>query len=118
MTLDRNKPKMELYLEALSKSGNVTLSCAAAGIDRATVYRWRKKYMTFAERWEDALDQSTDILAAEAFRRAIDEGSDRLLQFLLKAHRPEIYGDHVRVEANTELKVTYVDDWDEGETDE
>jgi len=43
--------------------------------------------------WDDAVDAAVDALAAEARTRAFD-GSDVLLMFLLKAHRPQVYRDH------------------------
>ena len=82
---------MDEFLERMRKSGNVYLSCAAAGIPRRTAYRWRDKWATFAEKWDEAKDDAVDKLDAEAWKRATDGASDRLLMFLLKAHKPEVY---------------------------
>ena len=41
---------------------------------------------------EDARETVTDLLEAEAIRRAMD-GSDYLLTFLLRRRKPEVYGN-------------------------
>ncbi len=87
-TLASNRKAMERFLEKLRNSGNVRLSCRAAGVPRRTVYRWRKRFSTFQGEWEEALEDACDILEGEAWKRAVEDKSDRLLMFLLKAHRP------------------------------
>ena len=102
------------FLVALSVMGNVGRACQAANIGRRTVYDAKKADKNFAEQWESALEEATDSLEAEAWRRAHDgvtrkqftrggdpiidpetgeqyvlhEYSDTLMVTLLKAHRP------------------------------
>jgi len=97
-TLMEHREELEDFLGKLSSTGNVRLSCAAAGIPRRTAYRWRDRWSTFADAWDEALNDACDRLEAEAWRRAIEEGSDRLLMFLLKAHRSELYNPVQRQE--------------------
>jgi len=97
-TLMEHRDELEDFLDKLSRTGNVRLSCKAAGIPRRTAYRWRDKWSTFADAWEEALNDACDRLEAEAWRRAIEEGSDRLLMFLLKAHRSNFYNPPQRQE--------------------
>jgi hypothetical protein len=85
------------FLDALRDTGAVRYACEAAGVGRSTVYRERQRDETFAVAWSEALDDACDELEAEARRRA-REGSDGLLMFLLKAHRPALYRDAQRVE--------------------
>ena len=92
-TLASNREAMDRFLDKLRHSGNVRLSCKAAGVPRRTAYNWRDKWKTFADEWAEALEEALDILEAEAWRRAVEESSDRLLMFLLKAHRRGLYGD-------------------------
>ena len=103
---------MDRFLDKLRESGNVRLSCEAADVNRRTVYRWREKWATFADEWQEALDDALDLLEAEAWRRA-RKTSDRLLMFLLQAHRRDVYGDRVQVDQNVEGKIVveYVSDW-------
>jgi len=90
-TLASNREAMDAFLARMRQSGNVYLSCKAAGVPRSTVYRWRDKWSTFADEWDEAKDDAVDKLDAEAWRRATEEASDRLLMFLLKAHKPSVY---------------------------
>lgn len=97
-TLAGNRPAMNRFLARLRDTGNVRLSCNAAGVPRSTAYRWRDRWSTFADEWDEALEDACDILEAEAWKRAIEKNSDRLLMFLLKAHRPDKYKDRSAVE--------------------
>ena len=83
---------MDRFLDRLRQSGNVRLACQAAGIPRRTAYNWRGKWSTFSAEWDEALDDALDILEGKAWERAAQH-SDRLLMFLLKAHRRDVYGD-------------------------
>lgn len=65
------------FLTALRESGNVRLSCEAAKIDRKTAYNLREVDQDFAQAWQDALEESADLLEQEARRRAY-EGVQRL----------------------------------------
>lgn len=56
----------------LAESGNIRLSCEAAGIERSTAYDLRKSDAVFAAEWESALDEASDLLEQEARRRAHD----------------------------------------------
>jgi hypothetical protein len=100
------------FIQHLAQTANVTSSCAFAGFDRPSAYFFRKSDPEFAEAWADALEQSIDVLEAEARRRALEgdkepvvnkdglvydengkplyisKRSDMLLVTLLKAHRP------------------------------
>jgi hypothetical protein len=84
-------------LAALRETGAVRYACQAAAVGRSTAYRHRQADEGFALAWADALEDACDELEAEARRRA-KEGSDQLLMFLLKAHRPAVYRDSHRVE--------------------
>ena len=110
-TLAKNKPAMDRFLEKLRNSGNVRLSCKAAGVPRRTIYNWREKWTTFRDDWDEAMEEACDILEGEAWKRAVDGGSDRLLMFLLKAHKPDKYKERTEVEQKGKLEIEYVNDW-------
>ena len=113
-TLVELRPEMERFLEKLRDCGNVRLSCEAAGVARVTAYTWRKKWSTFRDAWEQALEDACDTLEGVAWERA-KETSDRLLMFLLKAHRPSKYKDRTTIEHTGEgggpLIIRYDNDW-------
>jgi hypothetical protein len=83
------------FLDALRMSGIVTQAAMEAGIDRDTAYYERQRDPAFAQEWADALDRGVDMLEDVAKKRAY-EGSDTLLIFLLKAHRPDRYRETTR----------------------
>jgi hypothetical protein len=93
------------FLKALRASGNVRLACQAADVGRRTAYHWRED-APFKADWDEALQDACDLLEKEARRRAVDgwdepifqkgglvgtvrKYSDRMLELLLGAHRPE-----------------------------
>jgi hypothetical protein len=109
---NRTPEKDAKFLEFLSQGATVTAAARAAGYTRSRVYERRKADAEFAAAWDDSLGQGTDLLEDEALRRAKDgvaeprfyEGqvcgyvrkySDTLAIFLLKARRPEKYGDKI-----------------------
>ena len=75
----------------------------------------RRRSKRFAAQWDEALGEGSDLLEAEARRRAVTgidkpvfykgkvvgstkKYSGRLLMFLLEAHRPQKFGDGGKVE--------------------
>ncbi len=109
----RSARRRRLFLAALSETAIVAEACRAGGAARGSFYRWRYDDPDFAEDWNRALDIGLSTLEDEAIRRARDgvaapvfyggvqvatvrRFSDRLLMFLLKAHRPDIYGERPR----------------------
>ncbi len=105
-------PERRAFIDALATTGNVIRACEMAGVDRRAVYRLRASDEAFAASWAEAQELGVDALEDEATRRAhegVDEPvyyqgevcghvrrySDGLLQFLLKARRPERFKDRI-----------------------
>lgn len=103
------------FLKALEVAANVSYACEAAGIGRTTAYEWREADQEFAAAWEQAVETAIDRLENEAWRRAFEgadrpviykgeivdtfkEHSDRLMECLLRANRPEKYRERSQVE--------------------
>ena len=88
------------FLERLADTCNVRASCKFAEISRTVAYKRRGKDADFAALWDGAMEDGIDALEFVARQRATrpDGPSDVLLIFLLKAHRPEKFGDRIRVE--------------------
>ncbi len=111
------------FLAALERGLSISGACRAAGLGRSTAYDLRASDDAFARAWDRAIDQGTDVLEDEAFRRACEgveeppvsggrqmvgpEGkpivvrrySDSLMVTLLKARRPERFRERSTVEA-------------------
>ncbi len=117
------KQKMQKFTEALRLMGNVSGAARAVGIGRGTAYRWRDDSAEFKGLWDEAIDEATDSLEGEAWRRAtegvakpvyqngqlvghIQQYSDTLLIFLLKGHRPERYKERAQVEVMAQPDTT------------
>lgn len=87
----------ETFLATLRETCNVSEAARAAKIGRRTAYDWRDADEEFAAAWDDAEDEAVDALEMRARERALDN-SDRMMEILLKAHRPDKYVDKLRSE--------------------
>jgi hypothetical protein len=79
------------FLAKLEDRANISEAAIAAGVDRKTVYRWRETDEDFAAAWDAAIEAAVDKLESHAWNRATEDNSDRMLEILLKGHRPEKY---------------------------
>ena len=64
-------PWVTPFLDELTASGNVSASARAVGVSSTAVYALKAKDADFAAAWEQANEDATDILEAEARRRAV-----------------------------------------------
>ena len=96
----------EQFLAVLRTTCNVSEACRACGFSRSCAYENRNADPEFSRAWDEAEQEAADRLEREAWRRAVEgvdkpityqgevvgytkEYSDRMLELLLKAHRPE-----------------------------
>ena len=113
----------DAFMEALDRGMTVSGACKAASMGRSTAYGLRATDVEFAKAWDEAIENGTDVLEDEAFRRACEgvvepivsggrqvldtEGkpmmlrrySDTLMVTLLKARRPERFRERSTVES-------------------
>jgi hypothetical protein len=82
------------FLRTLRRVPNITLACKAAGVSRRTCYDHRERSPEFAEAWDAALDESVDRVETTCFKLA-SEGEPRLIEFILKSHRPQVYRERI-----------------------
>lgn len=111
----RTPQRRNKFLKALAEYGIVGTACKAAGIGRTMAFQWRQDDPVFASQWNEAVEQATEKLEREAWRRAsegwekpvfqngrqvgtVREYSNTLLIFLLKAQRPDRYRENSKVE--------------------
>ena len=90
------------FLEVFAATGNVRLAAGAAGVSRDAPYKRAGRSPAFAARWARAREEAIDTLEAEARRRALT-GSDSLLMFLLRALRPGLYRETLRIDIRGEM---------------
>jgi hypothetical protein len=113
------------FLRALKDTGNVTVACMAAGFDRSHIYKRRERDIEFKEAWERAIEVSIDKLELVARNRAVKgakrelyykgrpcgtiyEPSDRLMELLLKAHRPDKFNPVQKLEHSGGIAIAVV----------
>jgi hypothetical protein len=65
-------------------------------VAHGTVYRWRTEDEVFAAAWDEAKEDTIDVLKASAYERALD-GDVTLTIVLLKGGRPEKYKDRCKL---------------------
>lgn len=94
----RTNRARKAFLATLADSCNVSEAARAAGISRRSAYEWRDADPDFRRDWDAAEQEAVDKLEKVAWQRATADNSDRMLEILLKAHRPEKYVDRVRQE--------------------
>lgn len=92
----RSAPWKPRFIEALRETANVRAACDIAGIARSTAYKQREEDSDFGDQWGNAMEDAVDALALEARSRAMN-GSDKLIQFLLIAHRPQVYSPRIKL---------------------
>jgi hypothetical protein len=85
------------FLATLREGWPVGTAARFAGIHRSNAYRRRKADPDFAAAWDDAFETGTDFLEEQAIRRAM-EHSDHMMVMMLRARRPETYGEKLRLE--------------------
>lgn len=115
-------PQKRAFLAAYAELGTVTHAAQAAGVNRRIVYEWTDD-PAFADAYEDAKTAFADLLEREARRRAVDgveeyvlhhgrflvdpetgkylkrrTYSDRLMELMLKAKRPDEYKERTSTE--------------------
>jgi len=97
---------MKAILGAFRECGVVLTACHIAGVASKQHREWLRKFSFYKEAFEEAVEDATDRMEAEARRRAIEgvqepvfyqgeivgytiKYSDMLLDKLLKAYRPD-----------------------------
>lgn len=112
----------ETFLAVLAETCNVSDAARKAGIGRRTAYEWKAADEAFAAAWREAEEEAADKLEREAWRRAVEgvdkpvtfqgaitatykEYSDRMLEILLKGHRPEKYTERVKNEHSGAMSI-------------
>jgi hypothetical protein len=106
----------EKFLEVLRATCNVSEAARSIGVSRTAAYE-RRSDAAFAMAWDEAEQEAADRLEREAWRRAAEgtkkpivykgkvtghylEYSDRMLELLLKAHRPDKFRERVSTEVS------------------
>lgn len=84
------------FLAALAEYPLIVRAARHAGISRQHAYAERNRDPRFAEAWKEALDVGVAKLEKALWKRGVEK-SDVAAIFLLKAHKPEVYNENVRL---------------------
>lgn len=99
MNRTETKFLMKQVLSAYAKTGIIGSACDGAGVPRSYHSYWMKTYPRYVELFNELRERFVDSIESVAIDRA-KGGSDSMLQFMLKAHRREVYGDKSDVNLN------------------
>jgi hypothetical protein len=106
--------KKEQLCKAIRDTGNISKACDICCVSRRGAYDAKEADTEFSKEWEEAVEESIELMEAEARRRAFEgvlepvfyqgeecgtirKYSDTLLMFILKAKKPKEYRDNQRV---------------------
>lgn len=105
---NRNKPipfdiVAKVYKE---NAGNLSLTADVLGIDRSTLWEWRKKFPELEQKLHD-YDESLGDLAESKLMMAINEGNLTAIIFYLKTKhkgRGYVEGQEIKATVSTAIK--------------
>ena len=114
--------KRARFLKGLRSGLSIAAAADLAGVARRTVYYRRERDDGFATDWDAAIEDGTDRLEDEAYRRALEgiekpvfyqgkpigrirDYSDSLLIFMLKARRGDKFRDQSRNDRKDAINV-------------
>jgi hypothetical protein len=80
----------ENFLAGVRIAATIEAGCAKAGVSRSFINNERKRDPAFEREFQYAIDAAIDHAQESAFDRG-KLHSDKLLMFILRSHRPEIY---------------------------
>jgi hypothetical protein len=86
-----------LFLRELARSPVVGRAARFAGLSLSNLYRLKREDERFSAAWDEALTAAVDDIEQAAIDRALEK-SDKLLETILKAKRPEEYRERVDVQ--------------------
>ena len=95
-TAERKEHQVE-FLKCYRERGTIVHAATDAGIGRQTVYDWAAKDEEFAEQLDDVKEELIAALERSMYERAV-KGDTLAGIFLLKALRPNVYRENVRLE--------------------
>ena len=91
--------QIKIFLMGYVKYGVIGKAAQLAGVKRSKIDVWRRNIPKFDKIFGEMEEEYTDILEQEANRRALEK-SDSLLQFMLRARRPEKFNPTQMIKAD------------------
>lgn len=101
----RTFKRRKLFLDQLAVGDSISRAATIAGGTVRQFRRWRDTDSSFAQDWDDALEEGTDFIEDAATDRALRK-SDALMAMILKARRPDKYDRGGKLELSGDINVT------------
>lgn len=92
----RVKGLKRTFIAHYSECGSLIIACNLTNVHPSAVRGWLAQDEVFRDDYDTATDTAISLLEHEARRRAL-AGSDRLLEFLLKSLKPEVYRERYEI---------------------
>jgi hypothetical protein len=92
LTVEEVKVLMTRVLQAYARCGVIGIACDEACVKRSMHKAWLQHYPRYKELFDELQDRFVDGIEKVGIEKA-KSGSDGMIQFMLKAHRREVYGD-------------------------
>lgn len=101
--------KKRNFIEALKSTADIEASMRIVGIKESTLLQWMEDDDNVLEQVVDFRKQVVLKLENLAFKQAL-EGDKSQIQFLLKAHNPDVYNKSVSETNITNVSLTKIED--------
>ena len=101
--------KKRNFIEALRSTADIEASMRVVGIKESTLLQWMEDDDNVLEQVVDFRKQVVLKLENLAFKQALD-GDKSQIQFLLKAHNPDVYNKSVSETNITNVSLTKIED--------
>ena len=101
--------KKRNFIEALRSTADIEASMRVVGIKESTLLQWMEDDDNVLEQVVDFRKQAVLKLENLAFKQAL-EGDKSQIQFLLKAHNPDVYNKSVSETNITNVSLTKIED--------
>lgn len=105
----REELRKRNFIEALKATADVEASMRVVGIKEPTLFQWLEDDDDIVEQVMRIRKQAIVALENIAFKQAL-EGDKSQIQFLLKAHNPEVYNKSVSETNITNVSLTKIED--------
>lgn len=94
------RDEYDAFLVVLARYPNVKFAGLMAGLPLDDLFKRKAEDPDFSQRWDQAISTSIDMLEVIAWQRARFM-SDKILMFLLRSHRPDIYAPDLQMKKET-----------------
>lgn len=89
------------FLKAFSKVKFQGDACAAIGLSRRTVHRWRESDPEFAADYNEVNTELTEIYEKKLLQLGVEKDEVAAVIFALKCRNPEVYSERFKHEITT-----------------